>query len=293
MISSCRLGMMVGVLMAYPLTQGRWNQRCLKNVLTRGCSAVFVVTLFVLAVACYDSRRDPQPPVNPHVIRLTAILSCQFIAGASQGLVVACTRLMLNRVTPPKSQVTMAIITVVLACTGTGLGPMLSNGVRQGLVWASAPAAPDELTALGSTSPGAVNSVSLAVLAFLSALWLAAFALVTPGTNDGVPIPLGSVRGPSSQPQLGEAFLPVETDAEAAQKEALQKKLFVTYLTVQTERAWLVSGLEVVTAMVMEEEFEISHREIGLAVWGPASSSRRRSWFSARSPRRSQIHRRC
>jgi hypothetical protein len=58
----------------------------------------------------------------------------------------------------------------------------------------------------------------------------------------------------------------VETDAEAAQKEALQKKLFVTYLTVQTERAWLVSGLEVVTAMVMEEEFEISHREIGLAV---------------------------
>jgi hypothetical protein len=200
------------------------------------------------------------------VLRLAAILSCQFIAGATQGLVIACTRLMLNRVTPPKSQVTMAIIAVVLACAGTGLGPILSNGVRQGLVRASAPAAPDELTALGSTSPGAVNSVSLAVLVFLSALWLAAFALVTPGTNDGVPIPLGSVRGPSSQTRLGEAFLPVETDAEAAQKEALQKKLFVTYLTVQTERAWLVSGLEVVTAMVMEEEFEISHREIGLAV---------------------------
>lgn len=258
-ISSCRLGMMVGVLMAYPVTQGRWNQRRLKNIVT-GCSAVFVVTLVVLAFACYDSRRDPQPPANPHVIRLTAILSCQFIAGAAQGLVVACTRLMLNRVTPPKSQVTMAIIAFVLVCAGTGLGPMLSNGIRQGMVLASRP------SDLGSTSPGAVNSVSLAVLAFLSALWLAAFALVTPGTNDGVPIPLGSVRGPSSQPQLGEAVLPVETDAEAAQKEALQKKLFVTYLTVQTERAWLVSGLEVVTAMVMEEEFEISNREIGLAV---------------------------
>ena len=51
----------------------------MKNILT-GCSAVFVVTLVVLAFACYDSRRDPQPPANPHVIRLTALLSCQFIA---------------------------------------------------------------------------------------------------------------------------------------------------------------------------------------------------------------------
>jgi len=81
-----------------------------------------------------------------------------------------------------------------------------------------------------------------------------------------VPVPLGAVRGPDSQGNLGDFLDARETDEEAAQKEAAQKKLFVTYLMVQTERAWLVAGLEVVTVMVMEQEFEISHRDIGFAV---------------------------
>ena len=137
----------------------------------------------------------------------------------------------------------MAILNTVLMCAGVGLGPMLSNVVRQGL-----------LSMDGETGyPGRVCGLSVLVVALLSVLWLAAFVLFVPGSNEGVPVPLGAVRSPDSQSDLG-AFLAVETDEEAARKEAAQKKLFVTYLVVQTERAWLVAGLEVVTVMVMEQE---------------------------------------
>ena len=254
MVSSCRLGMMLGTLLAYPVTSGRWNQRRLKSVMV-ACSAIFIVALAVLAAVCYDWRTPTEYPARPQTQRLVIILSCQFLAGTTQGLIIAGSKLMCIRVTPPSSQVTMAILNTVLMCAGVGLGPMLSNVVRQGL-----------LSMDGETGyPGRVCGLSVLVVALLSVLWLAAFVLYVPGSNEGVPVPLGAVRSPDSQSDLG-AFLAVETDEEAARKEAAQKKLFVTYLVVQTERAWLVAGLEVVTVMVMEQEFEISHRDIGFAV---------------------------
>ena len=240
--------------MAYPFTSGRWNQRRLKWVVV-ACSAIFVATLAALAAACFDWKRPTQYPARAQTQRLVMILSCQFLAGTTQGLIIAGSKMMVIRVTPPSSQVTMAIINTVLMCAGVGLGPMLSNAVRQGL-----------LSMDSETHTGQVCGVSVLVVTLLSVLWLAAFILFVPSTNEGVPVPLGAVRGPDSQGNLGDFLDARETDEEAAQKEAAQKKLFVTYLMVQTERAWLVAGLEVVTVMVMEQEFEISHRDIGFAV---------------------------
>ena len=254
LVSSCRLGMTLGTLLAYPFTSGRWNQRRLKWVVV-ACSAIFVATLAALAAACFDWKRPTQYPARAQTQRLVMILSCQFLAGTTQGLIIAGSKVMVIRVTPPSSQVTMAIINTVLMCAGVGLGPMLSNAVRQGL-----------LSMDSETHTGQVCGVSVLVVTLLSVLWLAAFILFVPSTNEGVPVPLGAVRGPDSQGNLGDFLDARETDEEAAQKEAAQKKLFVTYLMVQTERAWLVAGLEVVTVMVMEQEFEISHRDIGFAV---------------------------
>lgn len=258
LVSSCRLGMMLGTLLAYPVTSGRWNQRRLKWVVV-ACSAVFVATLAALAAACYDWKRPTQYPAKAQTQRLVIILSCQFLAGTTQGLIIAASKLIVVRVTPQSSQVTMAIINTVLLCAGVGLGPMLSGAVRQGL-----------LSMDSETHAGQVCGVSVLVVTLLSVLWLAAFILFVPSTNEGVQVPLGAVRGPDSvhgsQGNLGDFLDAGETDAEAVRKKAAQKKLFVTYLTVQTERAWLVAGLEVVTVMLMEQEFEISHRDIGFAV---------------------------
>ena len=256
LVSSCRLGFMLGTMAAYPLTSGRWNQRRLKHVLV-ACMAIFIVALAILAATCYEwKKKTPEEyPAKAQTERIAVLLSCQFIAGTAQGLIGAIGRLMLARVTPPSSQVTMAILNAVLICAGTGLGPMLSNAVRQGM-----------LNAGTETYPGDVGGVSVAVVTALSCLWLAALALFVPASNEGVPVPLGAVRGPDSQTHLGQFIEAGWTDEQEAQKEAAQKLLFVTYLAVQTERAWLVAGLEVVTAMVMEQEFEISHRDIGFAV---------------------------
>lgn len=255
LVSSCRLGSIFGMLLAYPLTSGRWNQRRLKAVFV-ACMAIFIVTLAFLAAACYEWKKNPtEYPAKAQTERIVVLLSCQFIAGAGQGLMSTLARLMLARVTPPSSQVTMAILNAVLICAGTGLGPVLSNAVRQGM-----------LNADNETYPGDVCGMSMAAVAALGALWLAAFVVFVPGSNEGVPVPLGAVRGPDSQTHLGQFIEAGWTDEQEAQKEAAQKLLFVTYLAVQTERAWLVAGLEVVTAMVMEEEFEISHRDIGFAV---------------------------
>ena len=254
LVSSCRLGMVLGILLAYPLTAGLWNQRRLKWVMV-ACSAVFVATLVALAAACYDWKTPTEFPAKAQTQRLVFILSCQFVAGIAQGIVMTGARLMLARVTPPSSQVTMAIMHTVLACCGYGFGPVLSNAVRQGLRSVDTVA-----------YPGEVCGVCVLVLAALSALWLAAFYLFVPWSNEGAPVPLGAVRGPSSQANLGDFPKDAEPFEEVAQNEAAQKKLFVTYLAVQAERAWLVAGLEVVTAMVMEQEFEISQRDIGFAV---------------------------
>ena len=265
LISACRLGTMLSPLLAFPLTSGSWDQRRLKWV-TLGCSAVFVAAQAVLAAACFDWKTTglslpvgtgtvpTEYPAQAQTQRLVIILSCQFIAGTVQGLICAISRLMLARVTPPSSQVTMAILNTVLMCAGVGLGPMLSDAVRQGLL-------KREDT---DTYPGEVCGMCVLVIAALSALWLAAFIRCVPWSNEGVPVPLGGVHGPSSV-HGGSAWLK-EVEQEVAQKEAAQKTLFLTYLAVQTERAWLVAGLEVVTAMVMEQEFEISHRDIGFAV---------------------------
>ena len=255
LVSSCRLGGMLGMLAAYPITSGRWNQRRLKAVFV-ACMAIFIVTLAVFAAACYEWKKTPtEYPAKAQAERIVVLLSCQFIAGAGQGLMSTLARLMLARVTPPSSQVTMAIVNAVLICAGTGLGPMLSNAVGQGM-----------LNAGTETYPGDVCGVSVAAVAALCALWLAAFVVFVPGSNEGMPVPLGAVRGPDSQTHLGQFMEAGWTDEQEAQKVAAQKLLFVTYMVVQTERAWLVAGLEVVTAMVMEEEFEISHRDIGFAV---------------------------
>ena len=254
LVSSCRLGGMLGMLAAYPITSGRWNQRRLKAVFV-ACMAIFIVTLAVFAAACYEWKKTPtEYPAKAQAERIVVLLSCQFIAGAGQGLMSTLARLMLARVTPPSSQVTMAILNTVLMCAGVGLGPMLSDAVRQGLL-------KREDT---DTYPGEVCGMCVLVIAALSALWLAAFVHCVPWSNEGVPVPLGGVHGPSSV-HGGSAWLK-EVEQEVAQKEAAQKTLFLTYLAVQTERAWLVAGLEVVTAMVMEQEFEISHRDIGFAV---------------------------
>lgn len=252
MISSCRFGMMVGVLLAYPVVQGKWNQRRLKYTIVAS-SAIFSLALVAMAVACYDTRADPQiHPTKPKTARLVTIFISQLCAGMSQGLVVTGVRLMVNRLTPPKSQMTVAIVVAVLVCAGTGLGPMLSNSVRVLLMTTQSGTPP--------TTP-IVCGVSLSVVAVLSVLWIGLFTLVSPVHNDGMPIPLGT-RGPDSQLQLGENLI----DEHVEKKQAAQKKLFITSLIVTTERAWLVAGLEAVTAMVMQEEFEISDRDIGFAV---------------------------
>ena len=232
LVSSCRLGGMLGMLAAYPITSGRWNQRRLKAVFV-ACMAIFIVTLAVFAAACYEWKKTPtEYPAKAQAERIVVLLSCQFIAGAGQGLMSTLARLMLARVTPPSSQVTMAIVNAVLICAGTGLGPMLSNAVGQGM-----------LNAGTETYPGDVCGVSVAAVAALCALWLAAFVVFVPGSNEGMPVPLGAVRGPDSQTHLGQFMEAGWTDEQEAQKVAAQKLLFVTYMVVQTERAWLVRGL--------------------------------------------------
>ena len=155
-----------------------------------GCSAVFVAAQAVLAAACFDWKTTglslpvgtgtvpTEYPAQAQTQRLVIILSCQFIAGTVQGLICAISRLMLARVTPPSSQVTMAILNTVLMCAGVGLGPMLSDAVRQGLL-------KREDT---DTYPGEVCGMCVLVIAALSALWLAAFIRCVPWSNEGVPV---------------------------------------------------------------------------------------------------------
>ena len=257
LVSLCRLGMMLGTLLTYPLTSGRWNQPRLKWV-TVGCTVVHTAALVVFALSCYDWKTPTEYPARPQTQRLVTLFSCQFIAGTTQGLMNSIAIMMTSRLTPPSSRPTVFICRCVLNCAGTGLGPILSNAVRYWLQSAT----PAETI----ITPGDACGVSVFVVAALSALWLASFVLLVPGSNDGVPYPLGSVRGPGSQGDLGKFLEAGDTDEEAAQREAAQKTIFVTSLAMQTERAWLVAGLEVVTAMVMEQEYEISRRDVGFAV---------------------------
>ena len=256
LVSLCRLGMMLGTLLTYPLTSGRWHQPRLKWVVV-GCGIVHTAALVVFASACYDWKTPTEYPARAQTARILTLLSCQFIAGIVLGVSNAIVIMMTSRVTPPSSRPTIFICRCVLNCAGTGLGPMLSNAVRS---WQQTASPPETII-----TPGDACGVSVFVVAVLSALWLASFVLLVPTSNHGVPVPFGAVRGPSSQADLGH-FLTGATDKEIEQKEAAQKTIFVTGLSLQTERAWLVAGLEVVTAMVMEQEYEISSRDVGFAV---------------------------
>ena len=256
LISVCRLGMMTGCLVAYPLTSGRWNQPRLKRVVV-GCGAAQIAALLVFVTTCYQASRQELQEVLSRAqdARLVTLFSCQYIAGTAQGVINAASMLMMSRVSPTSSRPTIFICRMVIISIGTGLGPMLSEVVRSWLGMEYPPSSADVC---------AVNSL---VIAVLSGLWLASFVLFVPGSNDGMPVPFGAVRGPTSEVQLGLRLnVDHELDEEAAQKLAAQKKLFIYHLTLQTERAWLVAGFEVVTAMIMEQEYDISPKDVGLAV---------------------------
>jgi len=256
LISLCRLGMMLGTLLTYPLTSGRWHQPRLKLAVVV-CGVVHTAALVVFAAVCYDWKTPTESPGRAQTARLLTLLGCQFIAGIVLGISNALVIMMTSRVTPPSSRPTVFICRCVLNCAGTGLGPMLSNAVRY---WQLSASPPETVI-----SPGDACAVSVFVVAVFGALWLASFVLLVPTSNDGVPVPFGAVRGPGSHVDLGD-FLTGATAKEKEKKEAAQKTIFVTGLSLQTERAWLVAGLEVVTAMVLEQEYEISSRDVGFAI---------------------------
>lgn len=260
LISMFWLGYTCGVLMWRLLGSTVCDQRRCTQIIV-ACAATTLVSDLGLAAVSYDpSAAHATTATRAHAAgntwRLLGVFGCVLLMGICHGVSVVPTRLLLVREAPPGAQTTISTLKTVADSIGAGLGPMLAF-----LANLIVPAA-SHVSVVGALT--AVLNVSLLLVLLILGVFVLPSSEPPPRAADD------PVKSVSIASQTHTAYLvdnPAESKHELAERfDDARRKLFRTYLVAVTERAWLVSSLEVATSMVLEIEFRIARQDNGLVI---------------------------
>ena len=261
LISTTFIGELFGVIGATPLARMPYVQKRIRKVVF-GCQLfVFFSWLAFVFFACAPWVLGFR--ILGPVTRIAVLLACRGIAGIAMAARHVLSRVMVLKWLPPSKQVAFTILDNAIKSLSMGVGPLWASGVTFGLTTLGVATAGNE--------PLIASMITLSLTPFI-AIWLVSYQLFVPVNEP--PVNLTATEPPQEEEKrqtkstsLDRATV-IEVGslahgeslelAEEEKLEAAKRKLWITAMSVGFERAWVVAGLEVATALILNLEFGVA-----------------------------------
>ena len=271
LISTTFIGELFGVIGATPLARMPYVQKRIRKVVF-GCQLfVFFSWLAFVFFACAPWVLGFR--ILGPVTRIAVLLACRGIAGIAMAARHVLSRVMVLKWLPPSKQVAFTILDNAIKSLSMGVGPLWASGVTFGLTTLGVATAGNE--------PLIASMITLSLTPFI-AIWLVSYQLFVPVNEP--PVNLTATEPPQEEEKrqtkstsLDRATV-IEVGslahgeslelAEEEKLEAAKRKLWITAMSVGFERAWVVAGLEVATALILNLEFGVAVVDNGLLIGG-------------------------
>ena len=288
LISTTFIGELFGVIGATPLARLPYVQKNIRSVVL-GCQ-LFVLfswlgfVFFACAPWMFGFR------ILGNVTRIAVLLACRGIAGIAMASRHVLSRVMVLRWLPPSRQVSFTILDNAIKSLSMGVGPLWASAVTALLLHHGVSSAGNE--------PLVAAWITLSLTPFV-VIWLGVYVLLVPSTEPPINEPAAEPTLAAEPPPVADdssaglvALVDVEEDTVAKEKvrEAAKRKLWLTAMSVGFERAWVVAGLEVATALILNLEFGVAVVDNGLLIGGtfiasslfalPTLHAKQKKWLS-------------